>query len=130
MTPIETAPRSLGRVIREAATWFWKQQGHVVQLWGFGGLVTWMLPAVTHWWPAAFWEVTASSIAVGLCYLGATACGIHRFRSAFAGLAMIAVGVAWSINPNGVALLPLWCSLVVAVVAILLAARAADADRG
>jgi hypothetical protein len=88
-----------------------------------------MLPAATHWWQAAFWEVTASSIAFGACYLAAAACAICPRWSGFAGLAMINYGIVWNFDPNSVALVPLAVSFAIVVVALLFAARALDAAR-
>ena len=50
----------------------------------------------------SYWEMTASSSALGACYLAVAARGIQPRRSVFAGLAIVAFGIAFNPHLNGI----------------------------
>lgn len=125
-------PYPAGVTIPRAVRWFWRHQaGCASSCWAAEAGVTVLVSTATHSWQPALWIGAAIWIVLGACYLAASASGIRRRRSAFAGLATILLGAVWSFAPNGgwatVAVLgPFWAVMFVAVI---LAARAADEDR-
>jgi hypothetical protein len=74
----------------------------------------------------SYWEMTASSSALGACYLAVAARGIQPRRSVFAGLAIVAFGIAFNPHLNGIGPALLLASLPVMLVAVYIAFKALD----